>query len=363
MSATDGALERLRRRAARGRGDRAATSQSRDEPRRSGRWPRPARGRPRRRTSTRSCSRRSARATCSTTASRGCSTAPTPTCALLAGDYLYALGLERLAARRRPRGGPRAGRPDQPLGAAPRRRRATAGRLADALWLASAVAVGAGADDEHERAKDALRAGDADAADALLEPPRESARSGPGCGDALADAADSIGFASRTPRPWLTHGNRQAGGAQERLEKPDPAGYFEGESMTRRTAFAVAGQALGGSPGAIVALPAIGFAAGAAVRGGGRHLAGRRPARRLHRRHLPPVVITDRSTGSARPARPPPTSARARPERGRLDEEPDELRRDLDPLRPPRLPGPLRRRPPATSSAPATAASTTSRAR
>jgi menaquinol-cytochrome c reductase iron-sulfur subunit len=49
-------------------------------------------------------------------------------------------------------------------------------------------------------------------------------------------------------------------GAPERLSKPAPAGYFEGESMTRRTAFTVAGQALGGVAGAAVALPAIGFA-------------------------------------------------------------------------------------------------------
>jgi Rieske Fe-S protein len=42
--------------------------------------------------------------------------------------------------------------------------------------------------------------------------------------------------------------------------KPDPAGYFEGESMSRRKAFAVAGQALGGVAGVAVALPAIGFA-------------------------------------------------------------------------------------------------------
>jgi Rieske Fe-S protein len=49
-------------------------------------------------------------------------------------------------------------------------------------------------------------------------------------------------------------------GAPERLPKPDPAGAFKGESMTRRTAFTVAVQALGGAAGAVVALPAIGFA-------------------------------------------------------------------------------------------------------
>jgi Rieske Fe-S protein len=42
--------------------------------------------------------------------------------------------------------------------------------------------------------------------------------------------------------------------------KPDPPGYFEGESMTRRTALTVGAQALGGVAGAIIVLPAVGFA-------------------------------------------------------------------------------------------------------
>jgi len=42
--------------------------------------------------------------------------------------------------------------------------------------------------------------------------------------------------------------------------KPDPAGYFEGESMNRRRAFTVASQAIGGIAGAIIVLPAVGFA-------------------------------------------------------------------------------------------------------
>ena len=41
--------------------------------------------------------------------------------------------------------------------------------------------------------------------------------------------------------------------------RPDPPGYFEGESMTRRRAFTVAVQALGGVAGAAVVLPAVGF--------------------------------------------------------------------------------------------------------
>jgi menaquinol-cytochrome c reductase iron-sulfur subunit len=43
-------------------------------------------------------------------------------------------------------------------------------------------------------------------------------------------------------------------------EKPNPAGYFEGETMTRRTVFALGGQALGGAAVAAVALPVVGFA-------------------------------------------------------------------------------------------------------
>lgn len=49
-------------------------------------------------------------------------------------------------------------------------------------------------------------------------------------------------------------------GAPSGLPSPDPAGYFEGESMTRRTAFTVGVQALGGIAGLAVALPAVGFA-------------------------------------------------------------------------------------------------------
>jgi menaquinol-cytochrome c reductase iron-sulfur subunit len=49
-------------------------------------------------------------------------------------------------------------------------------------------------------------------------------------------------------------------GARKRLEQPSPAGYFEGESMTRRTAFTVGVQAIGGVAVLGVALPAVGFA-------------------------------------------------------------------------------------------------------
>ena len=49
-------------------------------------------------------------------------------------------------------------------------------------------------------------------------------------------------------------------GPSDELPEMKPVGYFEGESMTRRKVFAVAGQALGGVAGAAVVLPAIGFA-------------------------------------------------------------------------------------------------------
>ena len=44
------------------------------------------------------------------------------------------------------------------------------------------------------------------------------------------------------------------------LPNPEPAGYFTGESMTRRTVFSIGVQAVGGVAVAAVALPAVGFA-------------------------------------------------------------------------------------------------------
>jgi menaquinol-cytochrome c reductase iron-sulfur subunit len=49
-------------------------------------------------------------------------------------------------------------------------------------------------------------------------------------------------------------------GHDDALPEMKPIGYFEGESMTRRKVFAVAGQALGGVAGAAIILPALGFA-------------------------------------------------------------------------------------------------------
>jgi hypothetical protein len=115
---------------------------------------------------------------------------------LLAGDYLYALGLEKLAAR---------GDLDAVQELADlislsaqvhaENGESTPDRLAGALWLAATVTVGAGATPEHERAKEALRRADPDAADQLIGTATKIARQA-GMSDALALAADSIGFDS-----------------------------------------------------------------------------------------------------------------------------------------------------------------------
>jgi hypothetical protein len=115
---------------------------------------------------------------------------------LLAGDYLYALGLEKLAAR----GDLDAVRELADLISLSAQVHAengkgSPGRLAGALWLAATVAVGAGSTSEHERAKEAIRRSEPDAADQLLVAASKTARRA-GMDDALALAADSIGFDS-----------------------------------------------------------------------------------------------------------------------------------------------------------------------
>jgi hypothetical protein len=114
---------------------------------------------------------------------------------LLAGDYLYALGLEKLAAR----GDLDAVQELADLISLSAQVHAengdgTRGRLASALWLAATVAVGAGSTPEHERAKEALRRAEPDAADQLIRSATKTADK-TGMTDALALAADSIGFA------------------------------------------------------------------------------------------------------------------------------------------------------------------------
>ena len=82
---------------------------------------------------------------------------PDSNLALLAGDYLYALGLERLAAL----GDLDAVRELSELISLSAQLHAEqrAGESVEDLWRASAIAVGSGSSEEHERAKAALRAG------------------------------------------------------------------------------------------------------------------------------------------------------------------------------------------------------------
>ena len=104
-----------------------------------------------------------------------------PDLRLLAGDYLYALGLERLAARLSAQVHAENGHPS------PR-------RDAGGLWLAATVAVAAGSTPEHERAKEALRSDEPDAAVLLLRSAADGAHRA-GLDGPLALAAESVGFA------------------------------------------------------------------------------------------------------------------------------------------------------------------------
>lgn len=119
--------------------------------------------------------------------------------ALLAGDHLYALGLERLAGL----GDLEAVRE---LGdlislcAVLQADGAAAEPTARALWLASAAAVAGGASDAHEAAKASLRGGDpgADPTPALWAAALAAAADG-GFESALREAADSIDFEPPDP--------------------------------------------------------------------------------------------------------------------------------------------------------------------
>jgi hypothetical protein len=115
---------------------------------------------------------------------------------LLAGDYLYALGLEKLAAR----GDLDAVRELADLISLSAQIHAKNGDrspdpLSAALWLASTVTVGAGPSDEHERAKEAVQRDDPSAVEMLVQSSAETARRA-GMGDALARAAEAVGFAA-----------------------------------------------------------------------------------------------------------------------------------------------------------------------
>jgi hypothetical protein len=116
--------------------------------------------------------------------------------ALLAGDYLYALGLERLAAL----GDVEAVRELADLiSLAAQLHDVDDGRVrveANALWLASAIAVGVGPAPGHEQAKAALRGGQPNGGAALWSAASKAAAS-EGLSDALDQAAEAIGFESQ----------------------------------------------------------------------------------------------------------------------------------------------------------------------
>jgi hypothetical protein len=114
--------------------------------------------------------------------------------ALLAGDYLYALGIERLAGL----GDADAVRQLGDLISLVAQARAEERPdLAPALWLAAAVAVGCGADDRLEGAKELARRLEPDAAGELLSAARARA-SEFGLAEALDGAAESIDLRARS---------------------------------------------------------------------------------------------------------------------------------------------------------------------
>ena len=120
-----------------------------------------------------------------------------PDLRLLAGDYLYALGLERLAAR----GDLDAVTEFADLISLSAQLHADNGSgaheptVTKALWLAATVAVAAGPSQAHETAKEAVRDGDPEAERMLLDGATKTADRA-GLRDALASAAESIGFAA-----------------------------------------------------------------------------------------------------------------------------------------------------------------------
>ena len=115
--------------------------------------------------------------------------------ALLAGDYLYALGLERLAAL----GDLEAIRELSDLISLSAQLhdgctdQAALGRAANALWLGSVTVVASGTTPQHEQGKSVLREGRPGAPSALWQAALRTARQS-GLGDRLEHAAEAIGF-------------------------------------------------------------------------------------------------------------------------------------------------------------------------
>jgi hypothetical protein len=118
-----------------------------------------------------------------------------PKLALLAGDYLYALGLERLAAMR---DWAAVAELSDLISLSAACHTQGCEDVVPALWLAAAVAVGCGGGESHEAAKQMARSASAGAAGALRASASETAAA-TGLGDALERAAESIDLAA--PRP------------------------------------------------------------------------------------------------------------------------------------------------------------------
>ena len=145
-----------------------------------------------------SWSSRCARASSSTTAPRVCSPATTLTWRCSPGDYLYALGIERLASL---------GDSEAVLELSDLISLAAASQAEPAhahspeLWLAATVAVGCGSSEASREAKRSARALEPDAADRLWQAAAETAAA---CGlsDELRRAAEAI----ELPRPRLADG-------------------------------------------------------------------------------------------------------------------------------------------------------------
>jgi hypothetical protein len=114
---------------------------------------------------------------------------------LLAGDYLYAIGLERLAAMRDSEA---VAELSDLISLSATCHGQGAESALPALWLAAAIAVGCGGGETHEAAKSALRSGTRGAADELLDAATKTAASA-GIEGPLERAAESIDLA--VPRP------------------------------------------------------------------------------------------------------------------------------------------------------------------
>ena len=118
--------------------------------------------------------------------------------ALLAGDYLYALGLERLAAL----GDLEAIRELSDLISLSAQLHDSqgGGQAANALWLASVTVVASGSTPDHEQGKAALREGRPGAPLALWQAALRMAEQA-GLGDRLERAAEAIGFEQHQDLP------------------------------------------------------------------------------------------------------------------------------------------------------------------